>query len=87
MKSIILKAIGDLKMIYILLSFAVTVKCSAFYLDEHNSQHHYNHLTERQDSRPGLSNYFVPVVAISFFTSLFSNIGIKYSPIVYPYYN
>ena len=66
------------KMNYILLTFLVTVRCSAYNGLDRSSLHRQDHLHSRQDSPSSpleLSDYFVPVVAISFFTSLFTSIG------------
>ena len=68
------------KMIYIVLTFVLAVRCSAYHNQDRSSSNreHYNHhyANSRQDSPTlELSDYFIPVVAISFFTSLFSSIG------------
>ena len=65
------------KMNYILLTFLLTVRCTA---NRHgrSSLYRQDYLHSRQDSTFSpleLSDYFVPVVAISFFTSLFTSIG------------
>ena len=63
---------------YILLTFLVTVRCSAYISLDRSSLHRQDYLHSRQDSPSSpldLSDYFVPVVAISFFTSLFTSIG------------
>ena len=63
-------------MIYFLLTFLLTVRCSAF--SSHDQSQHYRHASARQDSPSSpleLNDYFIPVVAISFFTSLFTSIG------------
>ena len=68
----------SVKMIYILLTFLIAVRCSAYHNQDRSSsdREHYHHTISRQDSqRLELSDYFIPVVAISFFTSLFSSIG------------
>lgn len=67
------------KMKYILLTFLLTVavRCTANSLGR-SSLYRHDYLHSRQDSTSSpleLSDYFVPVVAISFFTSLFTSIG------------
>ena len=63
-------------MSYFLLTFLLMVRCSAYI--SHDHRQHYRHASARQDSLPSsleLNDYFIPIVAISFLTSLFTSIG------------